>query len=270
VHSAANAEAYVLAVAQDSNQLGDNWGDSNLVSISRNPASLGNALDWQDNDDQILSSCSDGLCTVLGIETTATQMMTFTETGANTGVFRNWDESNKANMIIKSTAPRGATATFSYDNDHTILHEPVFGSVTFDTDSWTSGSNAVVYIDDNDMNPDDRNEDKLKVNSNGTIVPAIKIGNPITLRYLDSVGILGSGTSLNTIDDNIANAGGDAYTYCSSDYAAGKAGYSSCIEKYSERAMIANAQDADIHLTTSRCVETNVECISRRYNSTDT
>jgi hypothetical protein len=248
VHSAANAEAYVLAVAQDSNQLGDNWGDSNLVSISRNPASLGNALDWQDNDDQILSSCSDGLCTVLGIETTATQMMTFTETGANTGVFRNWDESNKANMIIKSTAPRGATATFSYDNDHTILHEPVFGSVTFDTDSWTSGSNAVVYIDDNDMNPDDRNEDKLKVNSNGTIVPAIKIGSPITLKYLDSVGILKSGVALDTIDDNIANAGGDSYTYCSSDYAAGKAGYSSCIEKYSERAMIANAQDAAFHL----------------------
>ena len=121
MHTAANAEAYPLAVAQDSNQLGDNWGDSNLVSISRNPTGLGNVLDWQDNDDQILTSCSDGLCTVLGIEATATQMMTFTETGANTGVFRNWDESNKANMIIKSTAPRGATATFSYDNDHTCL-----------------------------------------------------------------------------------------------------------------------------------------------------
>ena len=64
---------------------------------------------------------------------------------------------------------------------------------TFNTDykggigsEWNSGELVQILIDDEDMNLDARTKNQMKIKDNKTIVPAIKIGSPITLATLDT------------------------------------------------------------------------------------
>ena len=122
---------------------------------------------------------------------------------------------------------------------------PSWGSITFNTDykggigsEWNSGELVQILLDDEDMNLDARTKNQMKIKDNKTIVPAIKIGSPITLTTLDSLTVLDE-TATNAIafDDSIND------TVCSSDYGAAgtAASYVSCYEKYSERAVITNS-----------------------------
>jgi hypothetical protein len=61
------------------------------------------------------------------------------------------------------------------------------------------------------MNLDTRTEDDLKVYLNSTIVPAIKIGSPITLATLSSLKSDTTESGTITLDDSLN-------TQCSSDY----------------------------------------------------
>ena len=77
-----------------------------------------------DNDDQqIISGASAADAVSLGGTMIAgSQPITFTETGANTNVFVNFDESNNANMFVTSDALRGTSGTIEYnDTQLTIL-----------------------------------------------------------------------------------------------------------------------------------------------------
>ena len=123
------------------------------------------------------------------------QAVTFTETGANTGTFTNWDDSLKTNMYINPAADRGTQATFWLDDkEYSVLHMPSWGTITFNTDykggigaEWNSGELVQILLDDEDMNLDARTKNQMKIKDNKTIVPAIKIGSPITLTTLDSL-----------------------------------------------------------------------------------
>jgi hypothetical protein len=122
---------------------------------------------------------------------------------------------------------------------------PSWGTITFNTDykggigsEWNSGELVQILLDDEDMNFDARTKNQMKIKDNQTIVPAIKIGSPITLATLDTIKLANGGSATKvTIDDNISQ------TQCSSDYdAAGTdASYVSCYEKYSERAVITSS-----------------------------
>ena len=80
-------------------------------------------LYFQDNGDQVVS-CSSGLCSSADINS-ADQAVTFTETGANTGTFTNWDDSLKTNMYVNPLADRGTQATFTVDDkEYSVLHMP--------------------------------------------------------------------------------------------------------------------------------------------------
>jgi hypothetical protein len=164
------------------------------------------------------------------------------ETGANTGHFVNWDDALKTSLLINTDAARGSTSTINYDGDnYSILHMPSFGSVEFDTSGigadWNSGEIVNVNIIDEDQNYDVRQEDALKTTSNTTIVPAIKIGSPITMANVDAIYV-GDGIVWDRSMDVL----------CSSDYVINQSGavavnssYTSCYEKYSER-VIATAE----------------------------
>jgi hypothetical protein len=130
---------------------------------------------------------------------------------------------------------------------------PSWGTIEFNTDykggigaEWNSGELVQILLDDEDMNLDARTKNQMKIKDNKTIVPAIKIGSPITLTTLDEIYLAHGGSQgasaatdvgLATLDKDIND------TQCSSDYgAAGTAGsYVSCYEKYSERAVITNS-----------------------------
>jgi hypothetical protein len=243
--------------------------DTGVLKIDVNgPGDASNdVLYFQDNGDQVVA-CSSGLCGVTssnggGTITTASQAVTFTETGANTGIFTNWDDSLKTNMYINAAADRGTQATFSWDDvEYSVLYMPFWGTIEFNTDGqveigsggigaeWNSGELVEIVLDDNDMNLDARSQEQMTTGSNTTIVPAVKIGSPITLKTLDTLshfdeeGANGA-TNVTTIDADIND------TQCSSDYGAAgtAASYVSCYEKYSERAVVTMSADTGITLT---------------------
>jgi len=168
------------------------------------------------------------------------QPVTFTETGSNTGVFINWDEAKKTNMLIDDAAKRNTQAVFTYDGDsYGVLHQPQYGSIEYQLedigDEWNSGETVEIHITDADMNKDVRSKDQMKSTSTSTVVPAIQVGSPITLSTLDNLLFVpeaGAGVTA-TIDESIMD------TQCSSDYDGSSAkSYISCYEKYSERAIV--------------------------------
>ena len=143
------------------------WGfnDGGIMKIDVNgpEAASTDVLYFQDNGDQVVA-CSSGLCGVTssggaGTITTASQAVTFTETGANTGTFTNWDDSLKTNMYINPSADRGTQATFWLDDkEYSVLHMPSWGTITFNTDykggigsEWNSGELVQILLDDEDM-----------------------------------------------------------------------------------------------------------------------
>jgi hypothetical protein len=247
----------VIKFTQDSQPFGF---DTGVLEIDRDgPGDASNkVLMFQDNGDQRLSDCGSGVCaTESGSIPAASQPITFTETGANTGIFTNWDDSLKTNLYINAAADRGTQATFSWDDvEYSVLYMPFWGTIEFNTDGqveigsggigaeWNSGELVEIVLDDNDMNIDARNQEQMTTGSNTTIVPAVKIGSPITLTTLDTVVIAdnpeSAAVSEIAFDDSIND------TQCSSDYGAAgtAASYVSCYEKYSERAVLTNSGTA--------------------------
>jgi hypothetical protein len=202
-------------------------------------------LYFQDNGDQVVvcGTTTEGLCSSADINE-ADQAVTFTETGANTGIFTNWDDGLVTNMFINKAADRGTQAVFKWDDvEYSVLYMPYWGTISFNTDGqveigsggigaeWNSGELVEIVLDDGDMNLDARSQEQMTVGSNTTIVPAIKIGSPITLASLSTIAYLGDGDS-RTLDTGLN-------TVCSSDYGAAgtAASYTSCYEKYSERSV---------------------------------
>jgi hypothetical protein len=200
-----------------------------------------------------------GLCSSADINE-ADQAVTFTETGANTGTFTNWDDGLKTNMYINPSADRGTQAVFWLDDkEYSVLHMPSWGSIEFNTDykggigaEWNSGELVQILIDDEDMNTDARTKNQMKIKDNTTIVPAIKIGSPITLANLATLGYNPDDTTGNVfapLDTGMND------TQCSSDYNTSStqttrnASYLSCFEKYSERAVI-TVEQASVDLAT--------------------
>jgi hypothetical protein len=216
-------------------------------------------LHFQDNGDQVVL-CASGLCGSQNVSQ-ANQAVTFTETGANTGIFTNWDDGLTSNMIINPSADRGTQATFKWDDvEFSVLNMPFWGTIAFNTDGsaggttaanigaeWNSGELVEIILDDNDMNLDARSQEQMTTGSNATIVPAVKIGSPITLANLDTISVYGDGFNT-TLDENVNDA------QCSSDYntsstlSTRNASYLSCYEKYSERAVITASFGSDITL----------------------
>ena len=101
-------------------------------------------------------------------------------------------------MYINAAADRGTQATFKWDDvEFSVLYMPFWGTISFNTDGsdggttaaaigseWNSGELVEIILDDNDMNLDARSQEQMTVGSNTTIVPAVKIGSPITLATL--------------------------------------------------------------------------------------
>ena len=247
-----------LDVANDGDAMSGKWGQSDsTMAINMDTQGTGtNVVAFQDNADTQLVSCTSGVaggkCGTANLNT-ASQAVTFTETGANTGTFVNWDEGLTTNMYIASSAARGTTATFTWnDSDYSILHMPAFAEVKYhpDTvgDEWNSGEEVYVTLDDMDMNFDDRSEDAMNTYSNQTVVPAIKIGSPITSAGIESVYWTGETDVGGATDGAMTKVGsGMDGTQCSSNYAVGtNASYNNCYEKYSERSIVLAQNAIDI------------------------
>ena len=197
---------------------------------------------YEDYEQTVGSGAQDDLCWSSTLDGDS-QPITITEAGTNTGVFVNWDESLVTNMAIDADAPRGQQAVFNYDGtQYGVLSQPQFATIEYDTSGigaeWNSGEVVTVNIFDPDMNFDTRSEDAMSVASNTTVVPAIKVGSPITLKTLSSLEAKVAKAVLPITVDSGLN------TACSSDFdTSAITGYTSCYEKYSERSIITTSSE---------------------------
>ena len=133
------------------------------------------------------------------------QPMTFVETGANTGIFTNYDENDNANLDIAPGALRGTSASIDYNKKATsIVVGFAFGTLDVKVDGeWNSGEEVPVTLVDADANLNTRADEDLDVfNPAVTIIPAMRIGTPNTLAS-NTAGLVGPAAVLSPVGSAI-------------------------------------------------------------------
>ncbi|MGY5152463.1 MAG: hypothetical protein ACW9XA_09385 [Candidatus Nitrosopumilus sp. bin_6a] len=134
------------------------------------------------NDNEDVAMTSTGSTNSLSA---ASQPITVTEQGPNTGVFGTYDESDTSIVQVVTDAPRGKSATIDYnESPATILVGNSFATIDMiaTDDEWNSGEEIQVILVDGDANKNSRADEDLDLNVNGTtLIPSLKTGDPFTL-----------------------------------------------------------------------------------------
>jgi hypothetical protein len=170
-------------------------GDLGVLLINYNPnnAAVDGILNLFDNDDQVLVqgvNASQAFVNAAGPANYLGQgsaPVTVVETEASSAIFQNTDESDDANIRVATDAPRGTTATIDYnDSAKSILVSQFFGTIDMDATAlggeWNSGEELSVLLTDQDVNLNSRVDEDISVaDGRFTIIPAMRIGSPITL-----------------------------------------------------------------------------------------
>lgn len=125
------------------------------------------------------------------------KLVTFVETGPNTGIFQS-SMSSVSTIGVLSNAPRSHTGSIEYNLQSASI---VSGTATADLSIGTNqgqfnpGQKQTITLTDNDQNLNAGLIDELDVFKSNTKVPALKIGNPVTLGsasdvnfYVNSIG----------------------------------------------------------------------------------
>jgi hypothetical protein len=144
---------------------------------------LGNVIELKSNDEQPNTSISDG-------STTFSQIVTLVESGPNSGEFDSVDDNDESTIAILDDAPRGQAGQIEYDQKSlSVLTGSSTSSVSIsepvlkigDSKSLKPGTKFPVSLFDPDQNINSGARDDLDVFRDTSLIPTIKIGNPVTL-----------------------------------------------------------------------------------------
>ena len=122
-------------------------------------------------------------------------IVTFIE--GDPGVFMNTNsDTDLPNVVVVSDkGARGNTAVVDHnDGEMSVVVGHAFGTITLDDDAvggvWNSGEEIPVTLTDADVNRQAMNDEDITVSDpDFTIIPSVKIGNPITLEKVEKVRI---------------------------------------------------------------------------------
>jgi hypothetical protein len=172
-----------------------------------------NIVTLNDNDDVAMTST--GSTNSLSA---ASQPITLTEQGPNSGVFGTYDESDTSIVQVASNAPRGKSATIDYnETPATILVGFDFATLNINPtdDEWNSGEEVPVVLVDGDANKNSRADEDLDLNINGTtLIPSLQTGDPFTLGDGSSVTAMFTDVrALGNFIPSAANVGVPQATY---------------------------------------------------------
>ena len=165
-----------------------NLGFENNGKLTLN---LGNILELKTNDDQPDSSIDTD-----GISNTFSNIITLVERGPNSGIFESFDSSDQSVLKILSDASRGLAGQITYNKKSiSILTGSSSASVSVDEPSLSIGGGEAlrpgtkysVILTDPDQNLNTGARDDLDVFRESAIIPAITIGNPLTLENAQNV-----------------------------------------------------------------------------------
>ena len=134
-----------------------------------------------------------------------TRIVTFVEKGPNSGIFESFDSNDQSVIGITREAPRGKTGTITYNDDSvSVLTGFSTASVAVqdkelklgtDSKSLSPGTKHSVILVDNDQNINTGSEDDLDVFRDSSLIPTLKIGNPLTLASSSNVVFYPDSTS---------------------------------------------------------------------------
>jgi hypothetical protein len=127
-----------------------------------------------------VSNCqltSDGEA-VLGTGANTVDLVTMTETGANTGVFESFDSNGAGQFETIAEAAADTKIVFSYGGnsvDMIITYNDA--TITFDAGGdWAPGTAATVSVNDPDQNRNPTSAETLSVGDETAVIPTIKMG----------------------------------------------------------------------------------------------
>jgi hypothetical protein len=153
--------------------------DNGILSVN-----IGNVIELQSNDEQPNTSVTDGT-------TTYSEILTLVETGPNSGIFDNADDNDQSTLGILDDAPRGQSGSVTYDKKSiSIVTGSSSATVSVDDPTLTIGDGSQslkpgtkipVVLVDPDMNINSGSRNDLDVFIDSTIIPTMRIGDPITL-----------------------------------------------------------------------------------------
>ncbi len=181
--SAANGGVGLVDLVPQLPSLG--FEDNGELSVS-----LGAVMELQTNNEQPGSSVTDGSQVFL-------EIITLVEDGPNSGIFDNGDDSNQSTLGVLDDAPRGQTGTITYNkNSISVLTGSSTATFAFSNPTITigdgsqslkAGTEYPVILVDLDQNINSGSEDSLDAFSDSTILPTLKIGEPVTLEGAQDV-----------------------------------------------------------------------------------
>jgi len=180
------------------------FGDNGKLKISKDLTGgiTANVLFTQDNADCIGTSTGDYTSPKVNERSGGgfSGYHCFTETGANTGIFTNGDDADKATVIVSTTAVRGTTASIDYnDAAQSYLVTTTAGTIDMAEaeagDEWNSGEAITVTLVDPDRNLNTGSDEDLTLSVTDRI-PTIKIGSPLNFVQ----GSTGGNITINKVD----------------------------------------------------------------------
>ncbi|MCH7876731.1 MAG: peptidase [Thaumarchaeota archaeon] len=207
--SSANGGAGLVDLTPHLSALG--FEDNGKLSVN-----LGSIIELKSNEEQPNTSVSDG-------SQTFSEILTLVEVGPNSGIFDNADHNDQSTLGILDNAPRGQIGSIEY-NKKSISVLTGSSTATFSlrnptltigdgNQSLKPGTKFSIVLVDPDQNFNSGSRDDLDAFRNSSILPTLKIGNPITLEnafdvdfFTLSTDSLTSGDSANssTPDPNSA------------------------------------------------------------------
>ncbi len=171
---------------------------------------LGNIMELKTNDEQPVESLTNGA------GKTFSNIVTFVEEGPYSGIFDNSDNNDRSTIKILNNAPRGQTGTIEYDGNPTsVLSGFSTASIGLDEKPILSlgdgstlrpGTEIPIYLNDKDQNINSGSDDDLDVFRETSIIPTLKIGNPVTLENAVNVQFYSDSTDNLLTDGKTANS----------------------------------------------------------------
>ena len=204
-NDAANGGVGLVDLRSHLSNLG--FEDNGILSIN-----LGNIMELKTNDEQPDSSVDKD-----GISKTYSNIVTLVEEGPYSGIFDNGDNGDKSTIRILKDAPRGESGTIEYNKiPISVLSGFSTASIGLNEkpaltigDGFTPlrpGTEIPIILTDQDQNINSGLEDDLDVFRETSILPTLKLGNPVTLENALNVQFYSGSTDNLLTDGKAANS----------------------------------------------------------------
>jgi len=174
--SSANGTSGLVDLVPHLSSLG--FEDNGKLSVN-----LGSVIELQSNDEQPDTN-------VFDVSQTFSEILTLVEDGPNSGIFDNADKNDQSTLGILGDAPRGQAGSIEY-NKKSISVLTGSSTATFSLNptltigdgyqSLKPGTEYPIVLVDPDQNFNSGARDDLDAFRDSSILPTLKIGNPITL-----------------------------------------------------------------------------------------